>query len=77
MPTMMSPVDRITELFTARGAADYLGDDIVPASLPARLDGHGPLAVGVSRSAGMGPTPGLDRIRARAVRHQLIEVRPP
>jgi o-succinylbenzoate synthase len=58
-------------------AAGYLDDDIVPASLPARLDGHGPLAVGVSRSAGMGPIPGLDRIRTRAVRHQLIEVRPP
>lgn len=58
-------------------AAIYLEDDIVPARLPARLDGDGPLAVAVSRAAGMGPPPDLDRIRARAVRHQRIEVRPP
>jgi gamma-butyrobetaine dioxygenase len=34
MPTMMSPVDRIAELFTARGAADYLGE---PVTLGAHL----------------------------------------
>jgi gamma-butyrobetaine dioxygenase len=34
MPTMMSPVDRIAELFTAQGAADYLGE---PVTLGAHL----------------------------------------
>ncbi len=34
MPTMMSPVDRITELFAAEGAADYLGE---PVTLGAHL----------------------------------------
>jgi gamma-butyrobetaine dioxygenase len=41
MPTMMSPVDRIAELFSAQGAADYLGE---PVSVGAHLLQAGALA---------------------------------
>ena len=41
MPTMMSPVDRIAELFSAQGAADYLGE---PVTLGAHLLPAGALA---------------------------------
>jgi gamma-butyrobetaine dioxygenase len=31
MPTIMSPVDRLAELFTSEGAADYLGEPVTVA----------------------------------------------
>jgi gamma-butyrobetaine dioxygenase len=50
MSTMMSPVDRIAELFAAEGAADYLGE---PVTLGAHLLQAGALAHAAGASAAL------------------------
>jgi gamma-butyrobetaine dioxygenase len=63
MPTMMSPVDRIAELFTAQGAADYLAE---PVTLGAHLLQAGALA----HAAGAGPA-----LTAAALLHDVGHLR--
>ena len=63
MPTLMSPVDRIAELFAAQGAADYLGE---PVTLGAHLLQAGALA----HAAGAGPA-----LTAAALLHDVGHLR--
>jgi gamma-butyrobetaine dioxygenase len=65
MSTMVSPVDRIAELFAAQGAADYLGE---PVTLGAHLLQAGALAV----AAGAAPA-----LVAAALLHDVGHLRGP
>ena len=63
MPPMMSPVDRVAELFAAQGATDYLGE---PVTLGAHLLQAGALA----HAAGAGPA-----LTAAALLHDVGHLR--
>jgi gamma-butyrobetaine dioxygenase len=63
MPTMMSPLDRIAELFTARGSADYLGE-------PVTLGEHLLQAGALAHAAGAGPA-----LTAAALLHDVGHLR--
>src|SRR5487761_1857467 len=62
MTTMMSPVDKIAELFGSAGASDYLGE---PVTVAARLLQSGALAsaAGAARLTQWFPPPGTEPIR--------------
>ncbi len=63
MPTTMSPVDRIAELFAAEGAADYLGE-------PVSLGGHMLQAGALAHAAGAAP-----ELTAAALLHDVGHLR--